>query len=234
MGDYTLQQAFEITRQYFPTRFKNRDRDVIKRIAVKQVTEISRHDLPGEPRIFKKFIIESKSYPNYPPYFTGHDSRGRITQYQRRIAHHYDVTLEINDLSLSSKNWKLRIGSGKKWNKRPSQAVIKSLYPVTVRRLKRKASHKPNPALEYKRLVKKHKDRAKYLDVGDYNSQVNGLNGDWIFRCDFAYYVHDHRYGRNYYGDVPAHETNPNNLIFLPKHAINVLEVLMEKGILSR
>lgn len=234
MGDFSLRQVFRFTSEEFPTRFRNKNRDVIKRIVIKDVTEVERHDLPGEQRKFKKYIIESKSYPQYPPYFTGRDSRGREVQYQRRISHEYDVILEMDEMSLSTRNWRLRVGSGKKWRTQPPQNQIKTLYPSTRRRLRRKAERSDNPREEYKRLVERHRQRAPYLDVGDYNSQVNGINGDWIFRCDYAYYKHNHRYGRNYYGNVPATETNPRDIVFLPKHAINVIEQLMQRGIITR
>lgn len=234
MGDYSLQQAFLLTQKYYSTRFRNKERDVIKSITIKEVSQVDRHDLPGEPRVYKKYSIESKSYPQYPPYFTGRDSRGRQIQYQRSVMHHYDVVLEMDELSLSTKNWKLRVGSGRKWQNHPSQNQVKTLYPETRRRLQRKANRGDNPSAEYKRLVQDHKDRARYLDVGDYNSQVLGLNGDWIFRCDYAYYEHGHRFGRNYYGNVPARETNPNSIVFLPKHAINMIEQLMQRGVITR
>lgn len=234
MGDYTLQKVIEFTKEKYPNRFDYKNRDVIKSITIKDITQIERHDVPEGPRQYKKYEILSKSYPQYPPYYTGKDSRGRIISYQRSVMHQYDVIIEMDELSLSTKNWTLRVGSGKKWKKDPPQNKIKTLYARTKRRLKRKASRSDNPTAKYRQLVKEHKRRAPYLDVGDYNSQVLGLNGDWIFRCDYPYYKHNHRFGRNYYGNVPARITNPSNIVFLPKHAINTIEQLMQRGIITR
>lgn len=234
MGDYTLLQAFQMTQKFFSNRFEYKERDVIKSITIKEVTEVQRHDLPGEPRQYKKYEILSRSYPQYPPYYTGKDSRGRTVSYQRSIMHQYDVILEMDKLSLSTANWKLRVGSGKKWNKRPPQNQIKTLYRATKRKFERKASRSDNKSVAYRRLVNQHRSKAKYLDVGDWNSQVLGLNGDWIFKCDYAYYYHGHRFGRNYYGNVPARITNPYNIVFLTKHAINTIEQLMQHGIITK
>jgi len=224
MGDYTLKQVIGFTYMYFKSRFAYKERDVVKNITIKQVKQINIKD-PSRPQI--KYVIESKSYPQYGKYKP--KTKGAKTQ--KNIAHYYDVVLEMDEMSLSTTNWVLRVGSGKKWQKKPSQNLVKTLYPETKKRLKKLATVKKNTT--YKQLVEKHKKNAKYIDVGDYNSQVLGLNGDWIFRCDYPYYFHGHRFGRNYYGNIPTKETNPKMIVFLPKHALNIVEILMKKGILK-
>jgi hypothetical protein len=225
MGDYTIKQVLQITNKFYANRFTYKERDVVKRITIKEVKQVERHDIPGQPRVYTKYVIESKSWPQYPPY------RPRSkTSRQRRIAHHYDVVFEIDRLSLNTKNWTSRVGSGKKWKETPPQSQIKTLYPRTKERFRRKAK---GDRQEYKKLVERHKKQARYLDVGDYNSRVQGLNGDWIFRCDYAYYTHDHRFGRNYYGNVAASIRNPNAIVFFTKHQLNVIDQLMQKGILK-
>lgn len=237
MGDFTLREVRLFTQRFYANRYTYKQRDVVKKINIKEVMEVQRHDIPGEPRERTKYVIESKSWPQYPPYYTRKDNRGRTRSYQRTVSHEYDVIFEMDQLSLSTKNWTSRVGSGRQWKTNPPQNQIKTLYPQTKRLLRRKANRRGNTQAEknkeYKKLVEKHKKRAQYLDVGDYNSRKLGLNGDWIFRCDYAYYIHGHRFGRNYYGNNPAEETNPNNIVFFTKHQLNVIDQLMQRGILT-
>lgn len=237
MGDYTIKQVLQITNKFYANRFTYKERDVVKRITIKEVKQVERHDIPGQPRVYTKYVIESKSYPQYPPYYTRTDSRGRRRRYQRTISHEYDVIFEMDRLSLNTKEWVSRVGSGKKWRTNPPQSQIKSLYPRTRNNFKRKAQRRGSTKKEqkqiYNKLVERHKRSAQYLDIGDYNSREHGLNGDFIFRCDYAYYKHDHRFGRNYYGNVAASIRNPNAIVFFPKHALNVLEQLINNGVLK-
>lgn len=237
MGDFTIKEVLEITNRFYKNRFKYMKKDVIKRITIKEVINVERHDKPGQPSSYKKYVIESTSYPQYSPYYTKTDRRGRQRSYQRSVKHEYDVVLELDRLSINTENWTSRVGSGRVWEEEPPQGNIKQLYKSTKRRFKRKADRlgktKKEKNQEYKKIVEKHKKRAKYLDIGDYNSRVKKINGDWIFRCDYAYSVHGHRFGRNYYGNVPAKITNPNNIVFFTKHQLSVINQLMQKGILK-
>lgn len=230
MGDLTITEVMQNTYRHFPTRFQTRRRDVVKRIEVKEVKTVERHDVQGEPRVRTSYWIISKSWPNYPPYLR----QGRTRQ--RRIPHYYDIMLEMDELSLTTKNWRMRVGSGRKWVEHPPQSQIKSLYPETRRKLRRKAQRRAQNRTEenrlYREYVNKHKKRAPYLDVGDYNSRVLGLNGDWVFRQSYAYWKAGHLWGRNYYGNVPAPIMNPANIVFFDKHQLNTIEILMRMGVL--
>jgi hypothetical protein len=229
MGDYNIQQVMQFTYQYFPTRFNTYRRDIVKRIQIKEIREIERHDV--EPRERIKYQIISKSYPNYPPYL----KKGK--RYQRSIAHYYDVVLEMDELTLTTTNWRMRVGSGRKWVDKLPQSQIKKLYRETKNKLRKKAGRKGKTKKEanqlYKKYVEKHKKRAPYLDEGDYNSRVLGINGDWIFRDSYAFWHHGHLWGRNYYGNIPSTITNPNYIPFFPKHAINVINTLMNSGVIQ-
>lgn len=230
-GTYSLKQILHFTQQgslpnpgsgrpiALSNRFEYRKRDVVKRIIVKEVREVNRHDIPGEPRVRIKYMIQSKSWPQYYPYYTKKDSRGRERRYQRTTSHSYDLTLELPCLSINTVLWKGRVGSGKKWNTKPPQQHIKTIYPNNKRRW---TSNR----------IASHKRKAKYLDAGDYNSQALGLNGDFIFRCSFAWWMHGHLFGRNYYGNIPASITNPKNVVFAPKHFLNMVDFLLQKGLL--
>jgi hypothetical protein len=237
MGTYTLKELLQITHKYYQNRYDYKRRDVVKRVTVKQIRTVDIHDQPNEPRIRTKYEIISKSYPQYRPYFTGVDRRGIQRRYQRSIAHYYDIIIEIDRLSINTKNWRGRVGSGKRWEPRPPQKQIKSLYSETRERFRRRANKRNYTNAQrqaaYKKLVEIHRRGAKFLDVGDWNSRVKGLNGDFIFRCDFAWWSADHRFGRNYYGNVPAKQMNRTNIVFAPKHFLNVVEVLMNAGVLK-
>jgi len=233
-GQFTLKEVFLITNKLYHNRIEFKNRDVVKRITIKEIKQIN---IDHPSRINNFYRIVSKSFPQYYPYFTQTDRRGRPRRFQRTTAHYYDCVLEMNQLSLNNKIWKARIGSGKRWDSHPPQGKIKSLYRETRLRFREKANRRGRNSEErrtlYRDLVARHRRAAPYLDVGDYNSQEKGLNGDWIFRCDFAYYFHGHRFGRNYYGNVPARETNPASIPFLPKHLINIIEILMQQGIIK-
>lgn len=94
-------------------RFDFKDRDVLKSISIKQISVYDGKD-PGKART--KFIISSSSYPQYRPYYTGRDVRGRQIQYQRSYKHFYDVTIQMDSLSLDDDRIKLRTGADAKWD----------------------------------------------------------------------------------------------------------------------
>ncbi len=212
-GKYSLEDALRITYQYFNNRLDYRDRDVLKSIIIKQIKTLH-PDRPKEPTV--RYVIETRSFPQYAPYL----KKGQ--RMQRRIRHEYEIILEMDKLNLKTKNWKARIGSGKKWTEKPPQSQIHSIY-------------RENLKTWSKERVKQHRAKTGlYLDVGDWNSRVSGLNGDFIFRCSYVYHKYGHHYGRNYYGFVPAQEMNPDNILFFPKHLLRVIEILMNQGILKR
>ncbi len=108
---FTIKNLIQNTYLQQKNRFDNRDRDVLKSIKVKKV---SSYEL-SSTRIRTKFIIETSSYPQYYPYFTKKDSRGRDRSYQRSYKHHYDVTIQLERLSINVPV-KLRTGSDLKWD----------------------------------------------------------------------------------------------------------------------
>lgn len=218
-GTVTLQQAIENTDKFFPTRWDTKKRDVIKRIRIRTIAYLS-PDRPGQPQV--AYHIISQSWPQYKPYYTGKNKRGKPIKYQRSVKHQYNIILEMDKLSLSTTQWKLTLGTMKKWVKKPPQASVKQIYAETRKKWSKKQieTHK--------------KKRGLYLDIGDYNSRKLGINADFIFRCAYAYWKNGHLYGRNYYGNVPAIRTNPNSIVFLPKHVLNMVEQLMHAGLMKR
>lgn len=223
----------ELTRKNFPTRFEYRDRDVLRRVTIKQRKEINANH-PERPQYYYKIV--TYSYPQYGNYLRMTGRRGRQRQYQRTVRHQYDNILELDRLSLNTYNWKYRLGSQKKPIKKPPQKHIKQLYKETRDNYKKKANRRGNTQQEkrriYKELVERHKRNAKYLDAGDYNSQILGINQDFYYRAQWAFYVHGHLYGLMVV-KKPSNQTNPKALPFFPKHAIHLIEELMQKGILK-
>lgn len=139
---------------------------------------------------------------------------------------------------MQTKVWKYRLGSQKKWNSNPPEKQIQRPSKKLKRNFKRKAERKAGPNAtkrqineEYKKLVDRHKRNAKYLSIGDYNSQVLGINGDWMWRAAWAYKKHNHLYGRMAV-TRPSPVTNPREIVFAPKHFIALIEYLLQKGIL--
>ena len=221
-GTWTIKEVMQITYQYARNRFEYRNRDVVKQIKIQRVRKLST-DRKNQPTV--QFRIESRSYPQYKPYFDAASGR----KYQRRIKHEYDVVLEMDRLSLNTKTWRGRLGAQGKWEHKPPQRTVKQIYRETRAQWKKKYT-----AAELKEQIKKHKARANYLDVGDYNARVKGINGDFLFRCAYAWNQAGHLFGRQLGAyNVPAPITNPNNVVFFPKHMINVIEVLMNRGVFS-
>jgi hypothetical protein len=242
----SLQQVLEFTRKYFPTRFDYKRRDVLRRVVVKERKEINVKD-PSRPQHY--FQIETFSYPQYGNYLRMTGRKGRQRQYQRTVRHQYDSVLTLQELSLQTTVWKYRLGSQKKWEEHPPQKHIKQMYRDTQRKFRRKAERKAGPnatkkeiSREYKKLVDRHKRGARYLDVGDYNAQRNGINGDWYWRAAWSYYVHGHLYGptssereTDSQGNIkfvkkPSPVTNPQEIAFAPKHMIALIDYLLQKG----
>ena len=95
-GMFTINEVLNFTYQYyrFRNRFDYRDRDVVKRIIIKKVKRFQ-PDRVGEPLIL--YIIESRSWPQYRPYFNPKTGR----KYQRKVKHEYDITLELDSLSIN-------------------------------------------------------------------------------------------------------------------------------------
>lgn len=213
-GTVTLRQALQNTRAYVPNRFDYRDRDVIKRITIQKVTQLS-PDRPDQPIV--RYEIRTYSYPQYKPYI---NVKGKKARKQRTIRHEYDTVLTMDRLSIDTKGWKMRVGSGKDWEEKPPQKHIKQIY-------------KENRKRWNKRRKEQHKKKAPYLDVGDYNSRVKGLNGDFVFRLAYTYWKAGHYWGNPRKGKKPS-SLNPGNIVFLPKHAIHFIEMLMIRGILKR
>lgn len=212
-GTHTIREVLNLTRQYVPNRFSYRSRDVIKRISIRKVTQLH-PDRPGAPSV--KYRIITYSYPQYGK-FKNIKTKG--AKKQRTIRHQYDTIMEMDRLSIDTRHWKMRVGSGKDWESKPPQKFIKQIYQETRKKWNKKR-------------IERHKKSAKYLDVGDYNA-ARGLNGDFVFRCMHAYYRAGHLFGDPRKGRQPS-SLNRNDVVFFTKHQIHIVETLMASGVLKK
>ena len=201
-GKWTIKSLLEITYRYYKNRFRFMKRDVVRSSIKIQEVKVYDGKNPGEART--KYLITTQSYPQYKPYFTGRDKRGRSIKYQRTFKHKYDTIFQMDKLSINSPV-KYRCGANRKWQESVSKSQIRS---------------KSNP-------------KGRYLSVADYNIMKKGINPDFYFRVEYIAYKEDCLFGQPYALGIPEKSTNKHGLPFLSKHAIWIVQTLMAKGILK-
>jgi len=185
-------------------------------------------DRPSQPD--KKLTIQSFSYPQYKPYI---NVKGKKSNKQRKIRHQYDLIFVLQkdnkgEYSFQSKiRW--HVGSFKKWKKAP-QNQIKSVRRETRERLKRKYGQ----TKRYTEEVEKIRKKGKYLDNGDYNSRVEGLNGDFYFTGNPLCYTQNCSFGPVINKELNTRKPfNEIKFPFFGKHELAVLLYLFKKGIIK-
>lgn len=217
-------------------RWNYMDRDIVPskiKITKTLVYNKERPTLPDE-----KLEIRSFSYPQYPPYIK---IKGKKSNKQRKIRHQYDIILILQKDSSGeySFNSKIRwhVGSFKMW-KKPNQSQIKSVYRDTRKNLDRRFGKNTQ---RYKDEIKKIKKRGRYLDAGDYNSQVNGLNGDFYWTGNPLCYLQNCSFGMVWNKEPQKTTTlKKNNVMskinypFFGKHELAILLFLFKKGYIRR
>ncbi len=211
-GKLTIRDLLRITHQYMGNRFDYAKRDFVKLIKIQSVS-VYDGKAPGKART--KFIVKSRSTPNYKPYFTGIDSRGRPRGFQRLIHHQYDVTVSLDKLSINVPV-KLRVGSEKK-----------PLFGP-----KTKAQFAPGQKLVMKngKVIRRAKPGKMLRD--DLNV-LRGINLDQFYRFDWVYWENGILFGRNWAAWPPV-KTNPHRYPALTKHALTVILTLIKLGKLKR
>jgi len=231
-GTFTIKQVMLFTRQYFRNRFAYEKRDVLRKVFIKKRVDL-KTTREGEPTV--KFQITTYSYPQYKPYVL---QKGEKSKKQRKIRHEYDTILELDRLSINTKNWKARLGSQAKWVTSVNPKLIGKLSERDKARMERKIetdlkrkgkATKTNIKKELSKQIKDFRNKRRYLNIGDYNAQVKGLNGDFLFRCEYVYRMYGHLYGIDNAKRPPV-KTNPKSIIFFPKHLIRLMEYLLLRG----
>jgi hypothetical protein len=229
----TIGQILQYTYNVKENRFDYMERDVLKKVTItlkhtynKEKLKQSKASMPDQ-----KLEIKTSSYPQYPPYNVSKDGKK-----QKKIKHHYDITIVIQknlktgEFDMGSKIiW--RVGSFKKW-KHPNQRMVKSIQEDTKKVLKRR--YKDDPA-KYKKAIEHIKRSGKYLNEGDYNSQVNGINGDFYYRVMPLAYVFNCLYGPATQTEFSTQQGDKNLILpFFDKHMLRVILFLLQKGILKK
>lgn len=191
----TLRKLISNTFHHMRNRVDYMNRDVLRSVKIKKVSVYDGKN-PGKART--KFIIESRSYPQYYPYYTRRDSRGRPRSRQRSYRHEYDITIQLDSLSLDSDRIKLRTGADAKW--------------------------------DFGEAGKTKKDSRGRIIEG--TNVKRGVNGDFFFRLSYIRKQSGILFGRNFANGPPIH-TNPNQIQFLTKHELQVIQYLVDTGILQ-
>lgn len=220
-GKYTIKELIQKT--YISSKFKNRfdykDRDSVKSIQIKKIHYFNNVDRNFAPIV--RIEITTRSTPRYAPYIRV-TKNGRIKQ--RGIKHQYDITFEIDRMSINSKNWAVMVGSGKNFvrNKVPQNKV----HSIFRENLKRWSKEK---------IDAHRKKKGLYLTPEDYAAQELGVNLDWRMRASYVFNVYGHRLGREYNlaRNKPPMKTNPSLEMFAPKHLLAFFEILCNSGILK-
>lgn len=112
-GGITLRTLITNTYVHVRSRFEYKERDVLKRVTIQKVS-VYGGKAPGKDRT--KYLIKSFSYPQYSPYYTKKDSRGRPRSKQKTYKHEYQITIQLDKLSLDTDRIKLRTGADAKWD----------------------------------------------------------------------------------------------------------------------
>ena len=198
-GNYTLRMLINSTyaHQETRTRFDYKQRDMVRAIRIEE-TKVYDGKNPGEART--KFIIRTQSTPQYSPYYTKTDSRGRPRKRQMKYRHQYQVVIQLDKLSIDVPV-KVRIGAMGRWDFGPNGKAKK---------------------------VK----QGRNIKIIEGSNVTRGLNGDFFFRCMNLYAREGILFGRDWTNGPPV-QTNPRGILFLPKHALAVVEFLMNTGYLK-
>lgn len=232
-GSFTLRQAIQMTYRFKPNRFNFRDRDVIKRIVIQQIRSYDPDRLDAPTR---KYTIITRSYPQYKEYLTktGTKKSRKSRQKQRTVHHDYETILQFGDegVTLNTKKWKCRVGSGRKWlGRKPPQNQVHQIYNETVEHWRTQLGS------EEAVRERKRKHRAKkypYLSVGDYLAKKLGIMMDFSIRLAYVYKKHNHLYGYCFGSSQPPEEMNPQEHFFLTKHTLRIIDALGRKGVFQR
>lgn len=121
-NSWTLKKLLTNTYMNKRNRYDYKLRDTVKGISIEKISVYNGLE-PGEART--KFVIKTRSTPQYWPYFTKKDSKGRLRKRQNASVHTYQVIIQLEELSLSVP-FKGRVGAEGKWDSSPAGQAHKS------------------------------------------------------------------------------------------------------------
>lgn len=107
-GEWTLKMLLTNTAIHMSNRYDFEDRDVLTGVSIREVKEYKLNST----KVRTKYVIESYSYPQYGKYLPP-PTKG--AKYQRSWKHKYDVTIQLDELSLNVPV-KIRTGSDRAWD----------------------------------------------------------------------------------------------------------------------
>ena len=128
---WTLRRLINNTyaHQESRTRFDYKQRDLVRVIRIEE-THVYDGKQPGQART--KFIIRTQSTPQYSPYYTKKDSRGRHRKRQMKYRHQYQVVIQLDKLSIDLP-FKGRVGAQGKWDFGPNGKTRKIKHGRNVK-----------------------------------------------------------------------------------------------------
>jgi hypothetical protein len=117
-GGLTIRKLVQNTYAHQETRnrFTYKTRDMVKVIRIEK-TDVYDGKNPGQART--KYTIRTQSTPQYFPYYTKKDSRGRSRKRQMKYRHQYMVIIQLDKLSIDVP-FRGRVGSLGKWDFSPA------------------------------------------------------------------------------------------------------------------
>ena len=219
-GTYTIKQVLRITYSVVPDRFSGKEEDEarIQHIDFKEVKYFDRSvGGGGEPKIKYQFVSYMK------PKYRKVKYAGQTKVFNKKVESSYQIIFETDKLSINTTHWKVRLGTGVVWWKAPK----KQLFTIHKDDRNQYASLEEAKGIKFKRNM-------MFENEGDWNSGVQGLNADFIFRCSYVYQKYGHLYGitEGLPAFLPPVKTNPKQVMFFPKHLVNFFRILIERGIL--
>jgi hypothetical protein len=228
-GTFTIRQVLQFTNIMFPDRYSRRIPEK-ERLTGIHISEVTRYEWPEKQSLTpgvrveavpkKYYRIVSTLRPRHKVLQIG----GNLRLLGKNIQSSYEIIFETDELSLDTKHWKIRLGSGRLWQDAPTHALA-SIPKIARER---------NVGIQ-EWLRTRSPRAALFMNKSDWNSLVLGINADFLFRCSFVYKKFGHLFG---YTQGPANfrppvKTNPFGVLFFPKHIINFFEVLMEMGVFT-
>lgn len=233
----TLRQILLYT---YAHHVKNREMYAKRDILVSKIKVIQKsiyvHDRLDQ--FDEKLVINSYSRPQYYPYTKLKGGNKKNQKTSNTIEHQYTINLQLakdgnGNYSLDS-NARWRIGSFKKWKDKTDvpQYLVKTVYRETMERLKKKWK---DDKVGLKKEVERIRKNGKYMDVGDYNSRVLGINGDFYFRDSPLMFAYNCLYGPLWHKEFPVRGRDKElNFPYTDKHFFGLLWHLLKKGFIKK
>lgn len=228
-GTFTIRQILMVTNALYPNRYALRvpEKERMARMVVQEFTKFvwpRGPQTPGQPvhAVPQKYWrITTFLKPRYKKI----RMNGNLRLLGRHIQNSYQIIFETDELSIDSRHWKIRLGSDREWQRAPQHALA-SLPP-----------HERENNVDLQEWLRTRSGRQKlFLNSSDWNSMVLGINPDFLFRCSYVYkrYGHLHGVTRGLANIAAPVKTNPEMIMFFPKHILNFFETLMQMGVLKQ